>query len=109
MLKVYDSNYNFLNLLDTSLKDVYITESLETGTKTLCFKAPIKEEYISCLQEENYIETADYSYIIKEVNYKDNSFMTVYCKANLEDITGTVFMVFDCFDKNISQGYDYCL
>ena len=109
MLKVYNSNYEFLGLLDTSLKDVYTTETLSTGLKTLCFKAPVKDEYIDFLQEENYIETADYSYIIKEVNYQDNTFMTVYCNANIENITGSIFLVFDCFDKNIAQGYEYCL
>jgi hypothetical protein len=36
MIKVYDSNYKFLKLLP-SCRNLYTTETLSTGLKTLCF------------------------------------------------------------------------
>lgn len=109
MIKIYDSNHQFLTLLDSSLKDPYTVETLSTGQKTLCFKVPCEGEFIEMIQEENYVETIDYNYIIKEVIFDNNDFITVYCQANIEDIKGTAFLVFDKLDSNIHQVYDYCL
>ena len=109
MLKVYNSNQNFLTLLDANLKDIYTVDTLETGQRTLYFKAPCLEEYLDYLVEENYVETDDYSYVIKEINIENNKYIEVYCSANIEAIKGTVFLHFDCFDKNLEQGYSYCL
>ena len=69
MIKVYDSNYEFLKLL-SSFQNLHITETLSTGLKTLCFQVPIQDEYLELIQEENYIETSDYSYVIKEIIQK---------------------------------------
>lgn len=108
MIKIYDSNHNFLKLLP-SCKDIYTTELLSTGLKTLCFRVPCQDEFFEIIQEENYVETADYSYIIKELILEDNDFMEVRCSANIEDLTGRIFPVFDCLEMSLAQIYQYCL
>ena len=40
---------------------------------------------------------------------EDNDFMEVRCFANIEDLTGRVFHIFDCFQLSLSQAYEYCL
>ena len=65
MIKFYNSNYEFLILLD-SCKDIYTTETLSTGLMTLCFKVPCLAEMFKYIQEENYVETQNYSFIKPE-------------------------------------------
>ena len=109
MMKIYDSNHNFLQMIMDGLKDVYTTEVLEVGLKSLHFQVPCLPEYLQLLQEENYVETKDYEYIIKELIEEDNGFFTVWCAANIEEISGELFEVFDCYMKNPQQAYEYCL
>lgn len=108
MIKIYNSNREFLILLDT-YKDAYTTETLSTGLKTLCFKVPCVEEMLNYIQEENYVKTPDYDYIIKEINMEDNNFIEVFCSADIEDIKGKLFTYFDCYQMSLSQAYTYCL
>ena len=109
MMKIYNSARGFLTLLDRACRNVYTTETLSTGYKTLCFQVPCLPEYINIIQEENYIGTEDYNYVIKEVLFEGNDFFTVYANADVEDLDGTIFNVFDCFEKSIEQSYAYCL
>lgn len=109
MLKVYDSNHNFLTLLSDGLREVYTTETVEVGIKNLCFQVPCDESYLQYISEENYIETADYEYVIKELVLNDNNFFTVYCNANIEEISGFVYPIFDVYMLNPEQAYQYCL
>lgn len=109
MIKIYDTNNHFLSLLDAELRDIFTTDSLKTGQRMLCFQIPCVDEYIEYINEEYYIETEDYRYIIKEIKSDDNQFITVYCSADIESIKGRVFLYFDCYDKNLQQGYEYCL
>ena len=108
ILKFYDKNHNFLQLIDT-LKDIYTEETLSTGFKTLCFKVPCLEEYFNAIQEENYVEDENSEYIIKEIINKDNNFITVYCRENIETIMGTVYEVFDLYRLSTPQAIRYCL
>ena len=108
MIKVYDSDYHFLQLLP-SCRNIYTTELLSTGLKSLCFQVPCKDEFFEIIQEENYVETADYSYIIKELILEDNNFIEVRCQANIEQLTGRVFHTFDCLEMSLEQIYTYCL
>ena len=57
MIKIYNTDHKFLALLDKSFKDVFITETLDTGLKDLTFKVPCQEEYLELIEEENYVET----------------------------------------------------
>ena len=108
MIKIYDASHNFLSLLDV-VKDYYTIETLDSGTKTLSFKAPLTDDNIKNLQEENYVETSDYSYVIKEINSEDNEFIEVYCNPNIEDLDGNIIFHFDCFETNPENGYKYCV
>lgn len=108
MIKIYNSNYEFLKLLD-SCKDIYTTETLSTGLMTLCFKVPCLAEMFKYIQEENYVETQNYSFIIKEQVLNDNDFIEVHCVANVEELTGRIFPYFDVFEQNLENAYLYCL
>ena len=108
MIKVYDSDYKFLKLLP-SCRNIYTTETLSTGLKTLCFQVPCQDMFLDIIQEENYVETADYSYVIKELILEDNDFMTVYCSPNIEQLTGKLFPAFDVLEQSLPQAYTYCL
>lgn len=108
MLKVYNTRREYIGLIDT-YKNLYATELLNTGLKSLCFKAPCLEEYYEMLQEEHFIYTKDYNYVIKEVNYEGNEFFTIYATADIEEISGSIFMHFDCFERNLENAYKYCL
>lgn len=108
MIKIYNSNNEFLTLLDTH-KHAYTIEDLSTGLKTLCFKVPCIEEVLEYIQEENYVKTIDYDYVIKEINMEDNDFIEVFCSANVEPIKGKLFSYFDCFELSLEQAYGYCL
>lgn len=108
MFKIYDTNKHFLMLLD-SCQDIHTIEQLATGTRNLEFYAPVNDINLANLVEENYLETADYSYIIKEVIMDDNSFFKVFCIANYEELAGINFEVFDLYRLNLQQGYEYCI
>lgn len=108
MIKVYNSDYEFLKLLP-SVRNIYTTETLSTGLKTLCFQVPCRDEFLEIIQEENYIETQDYSFVIKELILEDNDFISVYCSPNIEQLTGKIFPVFDVFQQALPQAYMTCL
>lgn len=108
MIRIYNSDYEFLDLL-SSCRNIYTTETLSTGTKTLCFQVPCQEKFFELIQEENYVETTDYSFIIKEIILENNDFMTVYCVPNLEQLTGRIFPVFDVLEQPLPQAYSQCL
>lgn len=102
MLRIYDTNHNFLTLIDRC-KNPYVTSTLETGLKELVFGLPLTDEYLSVAAEENYVETDDYSYVIKEVDMSKNDYIYVYCDANIEDLQFNLVPVFDAFDINVQQ------
>ena len=107
MIKVFDYQKKFLFLLD-SLRNCRITESLELGYKNLIFQVPCSQINLESFIEENYIETSDYCYVIKEVNV-NGDFITVYCNPDIEEITGKIFQIFDLFELSLEEGYRYCL
>lgn len=109
MMKIYDTQHQFLSYMTESLRNLYTTEILETGTKTLCFQIPCEQYFLSLVREEYYIETEDYEYVVKELILEDNNFFTVYCGPNIEELNGNTFRVFDCFEKNPEQSYNYCI
>ena len=85
MLKIYNTNHDYILSIDkcASLQEVI---DLETGMKSIAFKLPLTEELLAAIDEEGYIETADYSYVIKEIEKKTNSYFKVYGRANVEDL-----------------------
>lgn len=107
-IKLYDSDRNYLALLD-DLKDIEIVSTLESGVQKLSFSVPVLSQYLNIIQEEEYIETSDYNYVIKEISLDDNNFYRVYCNPDYEDLYGTLAEVFDCHERNPLQAYTYCL
>lgn len=108
MIKVYDSRGNYLFLLDC-LKNWQITDSLDRGYKTMQFDVPCNQLNLESFVEENFIETSDYRYVIKEVRVEGNDFFTVYCNPDLEELYGLNFEIFDLFELSLENGYNYCL
>lgn len=96
-------------LLDKNLRNVQEHEIYDTGLKSLTFEVQCGEPYITVLQPENYIESADYSYVIKYVEYNDNNIMEISCKANIEDLEGCAVPIFDAFNMNVQQYLNYCV
>lgn len=108
MIKIYNTENEFFDYCDV-MKDSYTEERLDKGFKVLCFKVPCLEKYITLFQEEYYVETEDYNYIIKEINFEGNDFFEVYCYPDIEDIAGAAFQIFDSFEKTVKASYEYCL
>lgn len=108
MFRVYNTDYEFIGFADVD-NNTYTEEDISTGLKTLCFQAPCLDKYYTLLQEEFYIESEDYNYVIKEVNYDGGSFFEVRAAANIEDIRGSTFRVFDFFEQSLTNSYSYCL
>lgn len=102
MLRIYDTEHNFLKLIDRC-KNPYVTSTLETGLKELVFGLPLTDEYLSLAAEENYVETDDYSYVVKEINMSKNDYIYFYCDANIEDLQFNLISVFDAFDISVQQ------
>lgn len=105
MLKIYDTNHNFLGLLDKDLKNVYTTDMLDMGWRTLHFELPCIPEYLQYLSEENYVETEDYNYIIKEIKSEDNNYLSVDCAPNLDDFKNNIIETLDLNLKGLQQIY----
>ena len=100
MLKFYDTNHNYVATIDTC-KDLCITSTLKDGFNTLSFKLPLTDENLAIVDEEYYVETDDYSYVIKEINMNRNDFIYIYCNPNIEDLKYNLITVYDAFDINI--------
>lgn len=105
MLRIYDTEHNFLKLIDRC-KNPYVTSTLETGLKELVFGLPLTDEYLSFAAEENYVETDDYSYVVKEINMSKNDYIYFYCDANIEDLQFNLISVFDAFDISVQQAIE---
>ena len=108
MIRIYDTNRQFLCLMDVC-KDAYTEETMRTGTRTLNFKVPCSIENFKNIQEEYYVETNDYMYVIKEINLEDNEFIEIVCNADTEDLDGNLIFHFDCFETNPETAYKYCV
>lgn len=100
MFKIYDSQNNFLKLIEVA-KGTHIDQTLETGLKTLSLKLPLTQENIKVINYEGYIETPTDRFVIKEINYKYNVTFDVYCKSDIEELKYTLVPVFDVIDINI--------
>lgn len=100
MLRIYDTKNTFLKLID-KCKDACVISDLKAGTKTLSFKLPQTDENLALISEEYYVETADYRYVIKEVNMNTNSFFEIHTKPDLEGLKMNLVPVYDVIDINI--------
>lgn len=102
MLKIFGTDKKFIKAV-FDYKELCIESSLETGLKNLSFKVPLTPDNIALYREEMYIKTADYEYIIKEINKEDNSFYRIYCIANIENITGNIIPNYDGHEMTVAE------
>ena len=105
MIKIYDTNKSFLKLID-KCKDMCTVASLDTGLQTLSFKLPLNDQNLAIVQEEGYVTTADYNYVIKEVNQNDHKFISVYCNPEIEELKYTLIPVYDVIGTNIQGAFE---
>ena len=104
MFKIYDSNNNFLKLIEVA-KGTHIDETLGTGLKYLSLKLPLTQENMKVINYQGYIETSTDRFIIKEINYKYNVTFDVYCKPDIEELKYTLVPIFDVIDINIQTAF----
>lgn len=102
MLKIFGVDKKFIKAV-FDYKELRVETLLETGLKNLSFQVPLTPENIALYNEEMYVKTADYEYIIKEINKEDNGFYSVYCIANIEDIKGKAIPNYDAHLMTVSQ------
>lgn len=102
MLKVYETDGKFIQSIDIP-KNLCVKTTLSTGLKNLSFKLPINDFNLSLCQEERYLRYNDYEYIIKELVKDSNTYFSVYCDANIEQLTGTHIAVFDSLEFSLTK------
>lgn len=108
MLKIYDTNYDYVSTVDI-VKDLCITSTLKEGFNTLSFKLPLTDEYLAMIDEEYYVEIDNYSYVVKEINLSTNDFMQIFCNPNIEDLKYNLVSIFDAVDISIEQAINRLL
>ena len=101
MLKVFDRNHQPLGIL-SGYKDCYIEEVLKEGTKTLSFRVAATNSLADKIEEEGYIQTADYEFVIKEYMKDSNDYYSVFCNPNVEELTGTPLQSFECVTNTVA-------
>lgn len=102
MLKLLGKNKNPIGLLLNS-KDLCIESDLKTGLKSLSFSFAINDELASKIEGETYIVTDNYEYIVKEINKEKNEWFSVYCKANIEALTGKPHLNFAALESTAAD------
>ena len=102
MLKLFDKNHNALGIL-SHYKDLYIEELLKEGTKSMSFSISSTNPMIDKIQEEGYIQTSDYEFVIKEFNKSNNDYYEIACDPNVEELTGTPLQKFESKTKTVSD------
>ena len=100
MLKIYDTEHTYITSVD-KVKDLCITSTLKDGFNTLSFKLPLTDENLAIVGEEYYIESEEYSYVIKEINISKNDYIHIYCNPNIEKLKYGLISVYDAFDINV--------
>lgn len=96
-------------LLDKNLQNLQLHEVLETGLASMNFEVPCGEPYVSALRLERYIQSSNYEFIIKMIEYTEDNMIAVDCKANIEELEGCAVPVFDAFNKTSKEFYEYCV
>lgn len=103
MLKIYDTDKNFILFVD-KCRNARVVSDLETGFKTFSFQLPVTDEFLASIAEEYYISTGDAEYVVKELNFDKNNFMSIFCEPNIESLKKLI-NVFDAFDINIESAF----
>ena len=67
MIKVYDTNKQFLDFIE-SYKKLRVEDRLDTGLRTLRFQVPCLARNFELFEEENYLNYQGAEFVIKEIN-----------------------------------------
>lgn len=76
VVRLYDKDMTFIKTFG-AIRNIQISEELDTGYKTIQFQVPYSVGYI---REEQKVEIDGYIYVIKEVNMEDYDCYTIYGK-----------------------------
>lgn len=101
MVKLLNINKQTLNLIPKEgLRDYYIETNLETADKLIHFFV-LRDNAQGAIQE-NYIQTEDDLYVIKEVNRSDANWVEVFGKLDTDALKATVHQKYDSTEQDIS-------
>lgn len=104
MLKLISSNGVFPL---TEYKDLVIESVLEYDDRTLSFSVPI-DVMPGELMHENYIQTEQDEFVIKEINAEDG-WVNVKARLNIDELEGTFFEKFYTSEQTIKQAMQLAL
>ena len=102
MLRLLGKDKTPLGLL-VNCKDICIESDLKTGLKNLSFSYPITDELANKIQGECYIQTADYEFVVKEVNKESNDWFSVFAKPNIETLSGKPHLHFEGLESKAAD------
>lgn len=102
MLKLFDKNHQAQGILN-NCSDTIIETTLKTGLKTIQFKVASSNPLVDKIQEEGYLQTEDYEFVIKEFNKQNNDWYDVAGKGNVELITGAPVQHFESLTQNVGD------
>lgn len=104
MLKHYNLNKQYVENIYNYTDDSVVSE-LSTGDKTLTFTVRGKSD----IQCEEYIQTEDQRYVVKEIQPGNDDTVEYTCQLDLEPLEGSVFEVFTAADKTVTQAANLAL
>ena len=102
MLRLLGKDKTPLGLL-VNCKDICIESDLKTGLKNLSFSYPITDKLANKIQGECYIQTADYEFVVKEVNKESNDWFNVFAKPNIETLSGKPHLHFEGLESKAAD------
>lgn len=102
MLRLFDRNHVGQGILNNCSNTV-IETTLKTGQKTIQFKVASTNPLVDKIQEEGYLQTSDYEFVIKEFNKQNNDFYEVAAKANVELLEGAPIESFVSETQNVGD------
>ena len=108
MVKLLDKNNNVITLF-TNLNNYYIQSTLEDAEKLIHFSVARSTPYSEELIEENYLETEDYRFVIKEVNFNSKDYIQVFGKLDVDDLRATLIRDYESVEKPLSTTLDELL
>ncbi|CEN87290.1 phage tail spike protein [Paraclostridium sordellii] len=83
-------------------KNLSIEKILESGDKTLSFSYPKTSNYYFDIEEECYIRTKEYEFVVKEKNVQ-RDYTEFKCVLNLENLEGKPFERYESVEQPIDK------
>lgn len=102
IVRLYDKDMTPLQNF-SSIRNIEISEELDTGYRTIQFQLPYSIGYV---REEQKIEVDGYMYVIKEVNAEDFDCYTIYGKPYFGSLLGKRVDCYTSYRASFSQCLD---